>query len=78
MMPKSNKTQNTKERNVLDMPVKSISLSKELESLLDNYELTYHVAGAVIFFRSEPTLASISEIRSFLDELTEDLIQEII
>jgi hypothetical protein len=74
-MQKSSKNQRQRERNVLDMPVKS-TLSRELESLLDDYELSYQVAGAVVWFRTEPTLASISELRSFLNELTDEIIKK--
>ena len=74
-MPKSNPTLNMKERSVLDIPSR-LTLSKELEGLLDNYETSYQCAGSVIWFRTEPTLKAISEIRSFLDELTDEIIKK--
>ena len=64
-----------KDTNPLDMPGK-LTLSKELEALIDDYEFSYQCAGARVWFTKRPTLAALDELRDFIDELTDDLVKE--
>lgn len=72
-VPKTNQKPN--ERSVIDTPIRS-TLSADLAALIDEYEFAYACAGSRLWFSKQPTLAAIAEVRSFLDELTDEIIKE--
>lgn len=61
------------EKNANDMHSRSMPLN---ELGLDQYKCFFHVMGADIFFKTDPTLAQIAAIRLLFDEITDEIIQE--
>ncbi len=71
--PSQNQTAKQSESSANDMPIK-LKPSKDL--VLGDYSFSYRVMGALVLFNGPPTLEQIKKIRTFFDELTDQIIEE--
>lgn len=57
------------------MQIKS-QLSKNSVDTLSEYKFSMHCLGALILFKDEPGIKQIDSVRSFLNNITDDILWE--